>query len=110
MISLVKNLSGNNSIGGATVPDTPSPSSCGTQKVPWRVYKARNLICYPAICLGLNSDILSQVLSHFQYGVDGTLHKGIILNSVSKYHLWHIYVYLSMGAQTRKEKIWVDKT
>ena len=25
--------------------------------------------------------------------VDGTLRKGIILNSVSKYHLWHIYVY-----------------
>ena len=39
VILLVKYFSG---IGGATVPDTPSPRPCGTQKVPWRVYKSRN--------------------------------------------------------------------
>ena len=49
VISLVFYSSG---IGGATVPDTPSPRPCGTQKVPWRVYKSRNPITHTSLGSG----------------------------------------------------------
>ena len=90
MISLVKNLSG---IGGATAPDTPSPSSCGTQKVPWRVYKARNTLVLVSIC---PSVVFSWCWWHSSQGHDSQFIKMVIYRAIlARTHIYQDILFVS---------------